>query len=283
MALRVRIETVAIALLVLATAYACATPPRRDDVAALNYGTCPVNYLERAKAEFRDDALYSYGGDPIVFPPQKFWYREPALRGGALLAGYVVPVSVDVKRRGLAFSLGRQTFGLLFSNNEVIKKIEPAEFETIDIRQTVGPLPRDERDWKVGFSDSKGNRILTELVPPGETVQNWSELITTQTFVNVRPAVTLDSFVQAYRASFAKGCRDVKWVILSQSPHEILLERHASACAPVRDEYAIEKLIRGVRTLNSVAYARATPFSGGERQKWLDIVSKSRLTGDCPQ
>jgi hypothetical protein len=40
--------------------------------------------------------------------------------------------------------------------------------------------------FKVGFQDSRGGVIIQEWVPEGETVQNWSEMVTVQLFQNRR-------------------------------------------------------------------------------------------------
>lgn len=281
MYLRLRCSVTTGTLFLLAILAGCGTLPTKEELANLDYGSCPENYAAKIKAVFQDGTLYSYSGDPIIYPPRKYWYKESALKGGRLYVGYLVPVTVDIKRRGLEFNIGKQTYGLLFKNNELVKTIYPDNFRLLAVKDLIGPLPKDDRDWEIGFSDAKGSPVIMEWALPGETVQNWSELITHQAFLSVPTDMSHERLMQGARTQTEKDCRNVKWTVISQSPEEVFFERHASECAPIRDEYAIEKLVQGVRSLNQIAYARNSPFSDTDRKKWLDIMAKVKLSDEC--
>ena len=61
--------------------------------------------------------------------------------------------------------------------------------------------------YKVGFQAKKGNMLLTEMVPEAETVQNWTELLTTQVFLGLKTA-TPQQFRDFMQAQAAKSCPD---------------------------------------------------------------------------
>lgn len=58
--------------------------------------------------------------------------------------------------------------------------------------------------YKVGFNDKNTSRVMTEMVPAGETVENWTEMVTVQIFyrLKVRPA----AFRDRMREILAKSC-----------------------------------------------------------------------------
>ena len=66
----------------------------------------------------------------------------------------------------------------------------------------VGPPP----GFKLGFQESRGGVSIQEWVPDGETVQNWSEMVTVQLFQNRRdldPRAMLDTIQRGW----LKACK----------------------------------------------------------------------------
>ncbi|MGH8640729.1 MAG: hypothetical protein ACRET6_03400, partial [Burkholderiales bacterium] len=145
----------------------------------------------------------------------------------------------------------------------------------------VGPIPKDERDWKIGHSQQKGNLSLSEWVVPGETVQGWTELITLEMYANAPAHLTLDQYLSVKTESVRKQCANVTEQVISKGPLEAIVERSLLSCAPLRDEYHVAKVLLGPRAMTNVVYARTTPFDSDTRAKWLEIVTKTRMMGDC--
>jgi hypothetical protein len=42
------------------------------------------------------------------------------------------------------------------------------------------------KGYKIGYEKKAGNQIMTEMVPEGETVKDWTEMVTVQIFLNMR-------------------------------------------------------------------------------------------------
>lgn len=40
--------------------------------------------------------------------------------------------------------------------------------------------------YKIGFNDRKQNMVMTEMVPAGETVKDWTEMVTVQIFLRLK-------------------------------------------------------------------------------------------------
>lgn len=62
-------------------------------------------------------------------------------------------------------------------------------------------------ELKVGFEASKGGTSITERIPPGETVQDWSRMVTTQRFGGViASGLTLPTFVNQFVGGLRRAC-----------------------------------------------------------------------------
>jgi hypothetical protein len=59
--------------------------------------------------------------------------------------------------------------------------------------------------FKVGFQDSRGGVSIQEWVPQGETVQNWSEMVTVQLFRN-RPDLEPRAMLDTIQRGWLKAC-----------------------------------------------------------------------------
>lgn len=55
-----------------------------------------------------------------------------------------------------------------------------------------------QKDWVVGFQIPEGQSAITEFVPKGESVDNWSELVTQETIqpLAVTPRVYADTVIK---------------------------------------------------------------------------------------
>lgn len=60
--------------------------------------------------------------------------------------------------------------------------------------------------YKVGFQDKNGNQQITEMVPRGQSVKDWTEMVTVQIFfgmTNVTPA----AYKQRLEKLWAENCK----------------------------------------------------------------------------
>lgn len=61
--------------------------------------------------------------------------------------------------------------------------------------------------YKVGYQVRQGDMLLVEMVPENETVEDWSEMLTTQIFYGGLP-VTTDVFYQRMASHWKKACNN---------------------------------------------------------------------------
>jgi len=61
--------------------------------------------------------------------------------------------------------------------------------------------------YRVDFQTKKDNMVMTEMVPNGESVNDWTEMLTTQVFLGMKDA-SLEKFQSLMRLSWLIACKD---------------------------------------------------------------------------
>ena len=61
--------------------------------------------------------------------------------------------------------------------------------------------------YKQGFSDRKDNMVINEFVPDGQTVEDWTEMVTVQIFFGMK-GVTPAQFRARIEQLWSKACAD---------------------------------------------------------------------------
>lgn len=61
------------------------------------------------------------------------------------------------------------------------------------------------KGYKIDFQTQKGNMRMTEMVPQTETVDNWTEMVTTQIFLGMK---TPEQFQDTMAKNWAAACKD---------------------------------------------------------------------------
>lgn len=272
-----KVTATMVGLLILA---GCTVMPTPEELANLEYGRCPTTHKQKILAALKPSFFVGYAGEPIIWAARKFWSKASPLKGGELHAGYLVPVTVHQTRGNPKF-LGKRLRGFLFKDDKIIYRFNPVEMSRIRIRDSVGPLPKDGRAWKIGHRGRMRNQIITEWVIPGETVKNWSELISLSMFPPLGEDQSIRGILQKTADDLRKSCEVFNQKIIAEGANEILYERTAAQCAPIRDEYSIEKIIQSSRATFFVAYAKNSPLSESERKKWGKLVGNVTRKDEC--
>src|SRR5688572_3480452 len=60
--------------------------------------------------------------------------------------------------------------------------------------------------YRTDHQNRGGNVLLSEMVPQGESVKNWTEMVTTQIFFGAKD-MTPDSFQARMKAAWMRACQ----------------------------------------------------------------------------
>jgi histidinol-phosphate aminotransferase len=124
----------------------------------------------------------------------------------------------------------------------------------IDIARLEKPvLVFDDRKWKLDFQDARNSQVIAEFVLEGESVKDWSELVTAQLFIGLRSDPRY--FVDYVKKQTASRCANTEWRTLRESPQDILYEWNVKDCEGVPDQSEIARVYLGADGLHVLHYA----------------------------
>lgn len=111
----------------------------------------------------------------------------------------------NLKKLGVMFSLG-----LILWANACIAQTPTAN-------EQLG-LKFDDRKWTVGWSQTNVHSRTREWVVPGESVENWHELITDEIFYGLNEQVSPTEFMDQFIASLKKVSRTATYQVITKQP-----------------------------------------------------------------
>lgn len=269
--------------LALLSAGCASAPPSQQELSNIDYGQCPTTHVAQVREELKGGLLVAYAGEPLIWPPTQYWHKASPLTGGELAAGYLVVAMAD-QTRGTPNWLGKRLYGFIFKDDVLIRKLNPDSMANLRIREDIGPLDMDERDWQIGHQVDTARQLLIEWVPPGETVQNWSQLYTLQVLHNVPHSVGPADLIMNERNKKnvrLPACAVIEQEMLSQSATEVMYVQTLAQCAPMRDEFSIRKILRGPTAISEVSWSKTSPITEEERQLWTDTLGKVTFMSRC--
>ncbi|MDG2150521.1 MAG: hypothetical protein P8N09_13470 [Planctomycetota bacterium] len=145
-------------------------------------------------------------------------------------------------------------------------------------------LPGVGPAWQTGrmVDFGAGRGAITELVPVGQELGNWTHRITIE-FVEETP-LTLEQWMAARRATIESDCPDVTWIVLSHDENALSYEWRVEGCRGHADKHELVRLLRGNDGLHSVSYAEKTErMDPAARAVWLSRLNSAvvvKMEGD---
>lgn len=140
----------------------------------------------------------------------------------------------------------------------------------------------DDRKWRLGFTTHNDRERIEGFVLEGESVENWSELITTQIFpgLETNPS-NVGGMVDTTKEMLLKRCPSLKFKEISRTVEDVLYEWEVSGCSGIDNQTEIARVILGKDGLHVVHYAvKKVGLTGPEKEKWRSLLKKTTLHGE---
>ena len=160
---------------------------------------------------------------------------------------------------------------------EVVTPSPPEQFkqESPALQEQVG-VNFDERKWHLGFETEKGGQRIKEFVLPGETVDNWTELVTVQSFPDAQKRTTPKETALGMKQQLLNECPKAMWSVLQEDEDQFLYEWQTVDCPGWDNQYEVSKIIRGQTAIHRIAYAnRKLPIAEETRRQWADLIGRA--------
>jgi len=129
----------------------------------------------------------------------------------------------------------------------------------------------DDRSWKLGWSQNKGEAVYEEYVLDGENVENWSELITIQFFPGLNKSTNPDIFEAGQKTNLSSVCPSINWESLYQSENERIWKWSIAGCQGQPDQSEIARLRKTDEGFHVWHYAiKKSPIPSEQGKVWLE-------------
>jgi hypothetical protein len=175
----------------------------------------------------------------------------------------------NLKKLGVMFSLG-----LILWANACIAQTPTAN-------EQLG-LKFDDRKWTVGWSQTNVHSRTREWVVPGESVENWHELITDEIFYGLNEQVSPTEFMDQFIASLKKVSRTATYQVINKDDQSVMFEwktaQENDKHPKIDAQYELDRIITGKRGIYFIHYAIKDPnISQDNRLRWIKIFQSIKL------
>ena len=141
-------------------------------------------------------------------------------------------------------------------------------------------VPVDLQGWEGrGVDLGRGRGTITELHPPGESLDDWTQLVTLQFLEGSErsPREAMDVLRSAMQAR-ASADVSVTWRVLDETDTSITYEWSIAGSREHADQVELARLLEGQDGLHRVAFAKhGVAFSAEERARWRAALAGAEV------
>ena len=139
----------------------------------------------------------------------------------------------------------------------------------------------DERKWAVGNSKQVGSEAVTEYVLPGETVTNWTELVTSQ-FIGDMAGFDPEQWLTMFTESMSQKYTTFKWNRHPITDGSVLFDWQHQGGSQWPAQHEVKRVVKLGRTVYILAYVKKTSHLDDSKcQKWISLLKEATI--DQPQ
>jgi hypothetical protein len=128
----------------------------------------------------------------------------------------------------------------------------------------------DSRSWRLGHQDTDDTTSLREYVLQGETVESWSELVTsTHATTDQAP----NAIVASFRSQGSQDCPSYRSNVIAESPTDVLFEWRHQGCRGYPPQHELRRITRVDGGLLFLSYVMKTEqLPDDKRESWIAIL-----------
>lgn len=149
-------------------------------------------------------------------------------------------------------------------------KVDASQYERINI-------VFDDRVWKPIFTEDKGDIVTVEYIPASQTINNWTDLVTTQYIPNIPNNVTLKDFVDLEIQFLKADVKKVETKTLEDTGDSYVFE--FTILEPKNEQqHEIQYLRKQGNSLYIMHYVTRSANMGDKvKQDWLQRFKSSAI------
>jgi len=133
----------------------------------------------------------------------------------------------------------------------------------------------DSRQWQLGSQSADREGAVREYVLNGQTVENWSELVTSLYLAgNVAPRALFEQF----RRDLSRGCPSLRVSIIEESAENIIFEWQHEGCQGFPAQHEIRRIARGQTGTLTLSFVEKTrQLTPDKRAIWISIIKAASV------
>ncbi len=137
----------------------------------------------------------------------------------------------------------------------------------------------DSRPWQLGYQAADARQAIREYVLPGQTVQSWSELVTSQYFPDgPAPRALFDQT----RQDLSRGCPSLQVSVIEETADTIIFEWRHDGCQGHPAQHEIRRISTGRTGTVSLSFVERTRQLAADKQtKWISILKSATIRPDA--
>lgn len=144
-------------------------------------------------------------------------------------------------------------------------------------------IPASGASWEVGNRGHNSEMAAVEYMPRGEQIENWSSLITTQTFVLTPERGLLSAMLQNMYEQLSRDCPSLKFSVLEDYGRSIVYEWSHLGCQGFPPQHEISRYQLGQIGVHRLAFVtKTTQIDERLRKEWIDIIRRAVLVTPAP-
>jgi hypothetical protein len=133
----------------------------------------------------------------------------------------------------------------------------------------------DSRPWQLGYQAADKRYAIREYVLPGQTVQSWSELVTSQYFPEGPEPRAL--FEQT-RQDLARGCPSLQVSVIEETADTVIFEWRHDGCQGYPAQHEIRRISIGRIGTVSLSFVEKTrQLPPDKRADWISILKSATI------
>ena len=139
-------------------------------------------------------------------------------------------------------------------------------------------------EWELAHSAENAIQRVQEFVRPGQNLDNWTELITVQTFSKQVDWGSIDEMLSKQRKNLVSRCPGSTLTVVRREVTSLLYESNLINCSEGRDEQSIGKLLDGHNDRFLIIYGIRSPMSmtAAQRKEWIDKLTETKIAALVP-
>ncbi|HTG31589.1 MAG TPA: hypothetical protein VLB76_01560 [Thermoanaerobaculia bacterium] len=133
----------------------------------------------------------------------------------------------------------------------------------------------DSRQWQLGSQSTDGQQAIREYIPQRETMEAWSELVTSYYHQGTLPPKAI---FENMKSQLSKNCPSLRISIIEESATSILFEWRHKGCGGFPPQHEIKRIAQNSSGVLFLAYVAKTEQLSEERRKsWVSILREATL------